>query len=85
MREHGLMLPGIGPSNVQEGDYVFQPKEITFCKPETIGFMLRPWKSHLETESLRSFRFIGFCFLPEIDERPDGDFNSRHRKTILLV
>lgn len=85
VREHDLLLPGIGPSDVQEGDFVFQPKEIIFCKPETIAFMLRPWKSHLETPSLRSFRFVGVCFLPEIDERPDGEFNSRHRKTILLV
>jgi hypothetical protein len=85
MRVYDLVLPGIGPSNVQAGDYVFQPKEILFCKPETIAFMLRPWKSHLETLSLRAFRFIGFCFLPEIDKRSDGEFNREHRKTILLV
>jgi len=83
---YGSLFPGIGPSNMQPGDFVFQPNDAAMCKPVTTAFVVRPWKSPLKTDVRKSFRLVGFCFLPEIDESVLPDFDSRrHRETILLV
>jgi hypothetical protein len=83
---YGSLFPGIGPSNMQPGDFVFQPNDAAMCKPVTTAFVVRPWKSPLKTDVQKSFRLVGFCFLPEIDESVLPDFDSRrHRETILLV
>lgn len=80
----GYVVAGIGPPDLQDGDYVFKPPNMI---PDNAAFVVRPTSMSRGVSGPRlRFRLVGLCFLMEEPvESGEGRTAVPGNQEILLI
>ncbi|KAF2185647.1 HET-domain-containing protein [Zopfia rhizophila CBS 207.26] len=80
------IMPGVGLSEIREGDFVFRPCAMISrnCTPSSFAFLVRPFR---DTASPRSrtdlFRLVGVCFFAPFEEG-SGQVDASFKDIVLI-